>query len=309
MQNVKNKFLHLEKLQNQINSKLDLLETKFMTDEDKFSFEYSDRYKMQCDLDEILKEKDIKNLNPKLCNTGMKEKEVDKNYLQFYERLSNKNKMSNYNNIEENKNDKFTHRSNNSKNPPIKKYVEKGVETDKQILLSYEPLENIGKNNTTLNTNIINNETKHLMHKKQNYFLTNELVNLRVKLNKIKNKNKLLQNILHKDESVKNCKLLEKLVTGFIEKLAVNWDDIVNLIIDDLLEEEIYNLNEIELERIKRQVIQCKFTTFRDIMNNCPEDHNQMSHENIDKESMEEINKMLVGYRKEEDDIFKKYLN
>ena len=49
---------------------------------------------------------------------------------------------------------------------------------------------------------------------------------------------------------VKNTNVLEKFIGKFVERLSLYWDEIVNMVIDELLIEEAYELNEIDLKKI-----------------------------------------------------------
>ena len=49
---------------------------------------------------------------------------------------------------------------------------------------------------------------------------------------------------------VKNTNVLEKFIGKFVERLSLNWDEIVENIIDELLLDETYILNEIDLKKI-----------------------------------------------------------
>ena len=106
------------------------------------------------------------------------------------------------------------------------------------------------------------------LQKKQNVFLSNELISLKVKLNKMKNQNNLLQSLLHNQLTINNPKILEKFINNFIERLAINWNEVCDSLIDDLLEQEVYNLNELELQKIHYYDI--RLTTFEDVMRNAP---------------------------------------
>lgn len=106
------------------------------------------------------------------------------------------------------------------------------------------------------------------LHKKQNVFLSNELISLKVKLNKMKNQNNVLKSLLREQISINNPKILEKFINNFIERLAINWNEVCDSLIDDLLEQEVYNLNELELQKIHYNDI--RLTTFEDVLKNTP---------------------------------------
>jgi hypothetical protein len=148
------------------------------------------------------------------------------------------------------------------------------------------------------------NEDNNLeLHKKQNVFLSNELINLKVKLNKIKNQNDLLKSLLHDQVRINNPKVLEKFINNFIERLAINWNEVCDSLIDDLLEQEVYNLNEIELEKINYNEI--RLTTFTDVLRNAP----SVPNNNVDLmfESLFEIQRMINQIKYTENLIENKY--
>ena len=148
-----------------------------------------------------------------------------------------------------------------------------------------------------------NEENNLELHKKQNVFLSNELINLKVKLNKIKNQNDLLKSLLHDQVRINNPKVLEKFINNFIERLAINWNEVCDSLIDDLLEQEVYNLNEIELEKINYNEI--RLTTFSDVLRNAP----SVPNNNVDLmfESLFEIQRMINQIKYTENLIENKY--
>ena len=141
------------------------------------------------------------------------------------------------------------------------------------------------------------------LQKKQNVFLSNELISLKVKLNKMKNQNNLLQSLLHNQLTINNPKNLEKFINNFIERLAINWNEVCDSLIDDLLEQEVYNLNEIELEKINYNEI--RLTTFADVLRNAP----SVPNNNVDLmfESLFEIQRMINQIKYTENLIENKY--
>jgi len=148
------------------------------------------------------------------------------------------------------------------------------------------------------------NEDNNLeLHKKQNVFLSNELINLKVKLNKIKNHNDLLKSLLHDQVRINNPKVLEKFINNFIERLAINWNEVCDSLIDDLLEQEVYNLNEIELEKINYNEI--RLTTFADVLKNAQ----TVPNDNVDLmfESLFEVQRMINQIKYTEELIENKY--
>ena len=141
------------------------------------------------------------------------------------------------------------------------------------------------------------------LQKKQNVFLSNELISLKVKLNKMKNQNNLLQSLLHNQITVNNPKILEKFINNFIERLAINWNEVCDSLIDDLLEQEVYNLNEIELEKIHYNDI--RLTTFADVLKNAQ----SIPNNKVDLmfESLFEVQRMINKIKHTEQLIEHKY--
>ena len=148
------------------------------------------------------------------------------------------------------------------------------------------------------------NEDNNLeLHKKQNVFLSNELINLKVKLNKINNQNNLLKSLLHDQVRINNPKVLEKFINNFIERLAINWNEVCDSLIDDLLEQEVYNLNELELQKIHYYDI--RLTTFEDVMRNAPISKNL--NNDLIFESLFEVQREINKIKHTENLIGQKY--
>ena len=149
------------------------------------------------------------------------------NNINLNNKVNNENDINN-NNINQNK----INVDNN--NIPIEKM---------NIHISYN-----GPGNINLE-DMKNQQNLELIHKQQNIFLGNELTLLKVKLNKIRKDNEFLQSLIHEKGMVKNTNVLEKFIGGFVEKLSLNWKEIVEDIIDEVLIDEIHELNEIELKK------------------------------------------------------------
>ena len=90
-----------------------------------------------------------------------------------------------------------------------------------------------------------------LLHQQQKIFLGNELSILKIKLNELRKQNEDLKRLSNEKGMVKNITVLEKFIGKFVERLSLNWDEIVNMIIDELLIEEAYELNKIDLKKMK----------------------------------------------------------
>lgn len=149
-------------------------------------------------------------------------------------------------------------------------------------------------------------KAKDIIIKKQNIFLSNELVNLKVKIGKLNNKNIMLSNMIKSQEQVKNFKVLDKFIESFIEKLAINWNEIVKIILSELLEEEVIELNALELQKIDYERL--RLTTFEDVMKNCSSNRQMyLTKFNIMFESMDEVNAMISKAKETENSLSKKY--
>ena len=91
-------------------------------------------------------------------------------------------------------------------------------------------------------------EEANLM-KKEKEVLNYEISNLREKLIEIQDKTQEIQNKIQKPTNIQNYKLLDRLIDGFTEELTVYWEDLVELLIEELLIEEVKILNKIEREK------------------------------------------------------------
>ena len=91
-------------------------------------------------------------------------------------------------------------------------------------------------------------EEAHLMRKEKE-MLNNEILNLRDKLHDIQDKTQEIQNKIQKPTNIQNYKLLDRLIDGFTETLTVHWEDLIEILIDELLIEEVKILNKIEREK------------------------------------------------------------
>ena len=158
---------------------------------------------------------------------------------------------------------------------------------------------------------IQNQQNTELLHKQQNIFLGNELTLLKCKLNKIRKENEFLQSLIHEKGMVKNTNVLEKFIGGFVEKLSLNWNDIVNDIIDEMIVDEIHELNEIELNKVnyeknKNILINNLFSAERGgIIPQKSEEEN--TNNDLLLGNVERIKKILNSVKESENNIRAKY--
>ena len=151
-----------------------------------------------------------------------------------------------------------------------------------------------------------------LLHKQQNIFLSNELTLLKCKLNKIRKDNEFLQSLIHEKGMVKNTNVLEKFIGKFVERLSLNWDEIVNMIIDEILIDEAYELNNIDLKKMNYEKNKNKLIKnlveagFGGIV---PGNENKDLNNNMDLiiDNIDFIRKTLNNVKQTENDIKIKY--
>jgi len=187
-----------------------------------------------------------------------------------------------------------------------KENINKSPEIKTNIHISYN---GTGKINLE---DIQNQKNLELIHKQQNIFLGNELTLLKCKLNKVRKENEFLQSLIHEKGMVKNTNVLEKFIGGFVERLSLNWDNIVNNIIDEIILDEIHELNEIELNKINYE--KCKPILINNLFKNgitglIPQKSDELNKNNTDLlfSNIEIIRRILNSVDETEKNIRKKY--
>ena len=134
---------------------------------------------------------------------------------------------------------------NKQKESTIKNELNKeNVKKQKNIYVDYD-----GAGKTDLEE-LKSKQNLELLQKQQNIYLSNELITLKNKLNNLRKDNEFLKSVINEKGMVKNTNVLEKFIGKFIERLSLNWDEIVDMIIDEILIDEAYVLNEIDLKKI-----------------------------------------------------------
>ena len=216
------------------------------------------------------------------------------------------------NNINNNNNNKFnineinnSNNDNDNNNNDNNKMKLNNVPQKANIYLSYNGPGKINLEDAQ------NQENLELLHKQQNIFLGNELTLLKCKLNKIRKENEFLQSLIHDKGMVKNTNVLEKFIGGFVEKLSLNWNDIVEQIIDEIIVDEIHELNEIELNKVnyeknKNKIINNLFSS--ELGGIIPE-KTEDDYANIDLllGNVEQIKRILNSVKESENNIRAKY--
>ena len=312
MENVQKKLNKISNLQQTISSKLDKFDEKNSNNEDILKDSLST---------DISNNEYKQTLNNRLdlIMGKINDNIINKNYLNFYDFLLNRKKFFEENQkkellIETQKLEKIKEKikenisNNDLKNESIQADIHRSqsLKIPTKIQLSYN--NGFNQNYDNFSETFDDKNNLYLLTKKQNVFLENELINLKVKINKIRNSNQLLKNLLNKENKCKNPKILEKFIENFIEKLAVNWNEICDLIIDEMLEQEVFELNELELKKIHFDEL--KLTTFKDVLKNAPNKinfNNNNNQNNLMFESFYEIQRICNEIRNKEFEIQNKY--
>ena len=312
MENVQKKLNKISTLQQTISSKLDKFDEKNSNNEDILKDSLST---------DISNNEYKQTLNNRLdlIMGKINDNIINKNYLNFYDFLLNRKKFFEENQkkellIETQKLEKIKEKikenisNNDLKNESIQADIHRSqsLKFPTKIQLSYN--NGFNQNYDNFSETFDDKNNLYLLTKKQNVFLENELINLKVKINKIRNSNQLLKNLLNKENKCKNPKILEKFIENFIEKLAVNWNEICDLIIDEMLEQEVFELNELELKKIHFDEL--KLTTFKDVLKNAPNKinfNNNNNQNNLMFESFYEIQRICNEIRNKEFEIQNKY--
>lgn len=291
MKSVHKKLNDLEKLKKQISDKLDKYDFNFNKDNkinDLSPINISEE-KNNNKKDINIINKDYKQIMNKRLDDIMgkiNDNIINQNYTNFYKFLS---QASPYQKIKTKKIIQKTEESKESKENIQKEIIPistsiNNIELKKSEKISEKDLnEEKNSNKESLIKNEINIEKKsinkkneniiinyngtgkidleelntkkesELLQKEQNIFLSNELIRLKCKLNDIKKDNEFLKSVINEKGMVKNTNVLEKFIGKFVERLSLNWNEIVNMIIDELLMEEAYQINEIDLKRINNE--------------------------------------------------------
>lgn len=130
-------------------------------------------------------------------------------------------------------------------------YIEKISEEKNEKEIKTE--KNLTKNEITNNNK--NNEIIINKLLKRNKFLENELNYYKYKLDKIEKQKNFIQDIIKNDTYIKRH-LFDIFTVDYFKNIALNWKEVSNLLIDELIIDEIQNLTEVKLklrkiERIK----------------------------------------------------------
>ena len=229
---------------------------------------------------------------------------ITTNYINFYNFVLSRQNLERSQNLQkrkqmENQLSLQEQKRLNAKHKSTQVDFRRSRDKGNQMLLSLSLPHNVLQSNMK---NDVSQKTKDLMKKKQQTFLTNELTNIKLKLNRLQNENAKLNSLLNSQKQVKSYKFLDKVINNFVEQLSLHWCDIVELLIDDLIEQEVYELNQIEMDKMNYNEI--RLTTFADILKDAPKQ--QMKYE-LMFDSLYEIEDMINKVKQSEEEISKKY--
>ena len=154
-------------------------------------------------------------------------------------------------------------------------------------------------------------QNSEILQKQQNIYLSNELLTLKNKLNNLRKDNEFLKSVINEKGMVKNTNVLEKFIGKFVERLSLNWDEIVEIIIDEILLDETYILNEIDLKKInyeKNKNILIKNLIKAGFGGILPEaDENPSTNMDLIFDNIDFIKKVLNNVKQNEKDMKIKY--
>ena len=311
-----------------MNKRLDDIMGKI--DDNIINKNYSDLYKFllsACSYKKIKQEKIKQNKEKEIEekeNKIIKEKEITEANEPIIKEIISRNNNNKNNQIIQ---------SDNEINKSISENIEKEEltsqkEQEKQSELNNDLREIIQKknNNNKKEKNIIveydgsgkidleelkSKQNSEILQKQQNIYLSNELLTLKNKLNNLRKDNEFLKSVINEKGMVKNTNVLEKFIGKFVERLSLNWDEIVEIIIDEILLDETYILNEIDLKKInyeKNKNILIKNLIKAGFGGILPEaDENPSTNMDLIFDNIDFIKKVLNNVKQNEKDMKIKY--
>ena len=231
------------------------------------------------------------------------------NLIKDYNNNNNNNIIIN-NKKKEIKNDKYkikTNLNNNSNiNSKINSYANSNIISNNKINKTEEIIEDYSDHSDD-KKNIMNksqifptriqiickrdNEINNRLLKRTKY-LENEVKYLKFRLNNVENQKEFLQGVIRNNKNI-NKSLFDVFLIDYFKKIAINWKDITNELIDELIIDEIHELTKakLKLRQIKREEEQ-KESSGKNQIN----DINQIS--SIEMEEFKLFNENLYGIKK-----------
>ena len=164
------------------------------------------------------------------------------NYINNYKPNNNNN---NYYQIDKSLEKNYIHPNDNDIGEIIE---EKSEEEVSQKLESKK--ETISSKNQIIKDKENDNIKNKLL--KRNKFLENEINYLKYKLNSIQNQKNFIQKVIMNDNNMKRY-LFDIFTVNYFKQIALNWKEVSDFLIDELIIDEIHELTKIKLKSRKNE--------------------------------------------------------
>lgn len=164
------------------------------------------------------------------------------NYLNNYKPNNNNN---NYYQIDKSLEKNYIHPNDNDIGEIIEEKSEEEVS---------QKLESKKETISSKNQIIKDKENDNLKNKllKRNKFLENEINYLKYKLNSIQNQKNFIQKVIMNDNNMKRY-LFDIFTVNYFKQIALNWKEVSDFLIDELIIDEIHELTKIKLKSRKNE--------------------------------------------------------
>ena len=164
------------------------------------------------------------------------------NYINNYKPNNNNN---NYYQIDKSLEKNYIHPNDND----IVEIIEEKSEEEVS-----QKLESKKETISSKNQLIKDKENDNLKNKllKRNKFLENEINYLKYKLNSIQNQKNFIQKVIMNDNNMKRC-LFDIFTVNYFKQIALNWKEVSDFLIDELIIDEIHELTKIKLKSRKNE--------------------------------------------------------
>ena len=167
------------------------------------------------------------------------------NYINNYKPNNNNN---NYYQIDKSLEKNYIHPNDNDIGEIIEEKSEEEVS---------QKLESKKETISSKNQIIKDKENDNLKNKllKRNKFLENEINYLKYKLNSIQNQKNFIQKVIMNDNNMKRY-LFDIFTVNYFKQIALNWKEVSDFLIDELIIDEIHELTKIKLKSRKNERIE-----------------------------------------------------
>ncbi len=164
------------------------------------------------------------------------------NYINNYKPNNNNN---NYYQIDKSLEKNYIHPNDNDIGEIIEEKSEEEVS---------QKLESKKETISSKNQLIKDKENDNLKNKllKRNKFLENEINYLKYKLNSIQNQKNFIQKVIMNDNNMKRY-LFDIFTVNYFKQIALNWKEVSDFLIDELIIDEIHELTKIKLKSRKSE--------------------------------------------------------